>query len=165
MYTFAQSYDYIIKLIWKGKNNHFLFDNWMVIICKSPKDDLCQVWLKLAQLFWRIGFLNLNPFYPRMLCAKFGWSWPIGSGEEEEDGNVKNLQRDRRTDRLTDRRRTTGDQKSSLEFQDMWAKKHKKFSSRVHHFLCVTCMLHINMAKNNWTSLPYVSMIRQVMKF
>ena len=21
--------------------------------------------------------------YPRMLCAKYGWNWPIGSGEEE----------------------------------------------------------------------------------
>jgi hypothetical protein len=24
----------------------------------SPKDDLCQVWLKLAQWFWRTRFLN-----------------------------------------------------------------------------------------------------------
>jgi hypothetical protein len=24
----------------------------------TPKDDLCQVWLKLAQWFWRRGFLN-----------------------------------------------------------------------------------------------------------
>ena len=30
---------------------------------------------------------NLNPLYPRMLCAKFGWNWPSGSGEEDE--NVK----------------------------------------------------------------------------
>jgi hypothetical protein len=28
-----------------------------------PKDDLCQVWLKLAQWFWRRKFLNdTNPF-------------------------------------------------------------------------------------------------------
>ena len=26
-----------------------------------------------------------------MLCAKFGWNWPSGSGEEDE--NVKSLQR------------------------------------------------------------------------
>ena len=25
---------------------------------------------------------NLNPLHPRMLCAKFGWNWPSGSGEE-----------------------------------------------------------------------------------
>jgi hypothetical protein len=40
-----------------------------------PKDDFCQLWLKLAQRFWR--------------------SWKCKS--------------------LTDRRRTKGDQKSSLE--------------------------------------------------
>ncbi len=28
-----------------------------------------------------------------MLCAKFGWNWPSGSGEEVE--NVKNLRIDR----------------------------------------------------------------------
>ena len=43
-----------------------------------------------------------------MLCAKFGRNWPSGSGEEDE--NVKSLQTDGQTDR-----RTTGDQKSSLE--------------------------------------------------
>jgi hypothetical protein len=46
-----------------------------------PKDDLCQVWLKLAQWFWR------------------------------RSRKCKSLQ----TDRQTDGRRTTGDQKSSLE--------------------------------------------------
>ena len=29
----------------------------------SPKDDLCQVWLKMAQWFWRRRFLNfINVF-------------------------------------------------------------------------------------------------------
>ena len=107
----------------------------------SPKDALCQVWLKLAQWSWRRRFFNfvnvfslfrnylplvkggpfiwtnLNPLHPRMLCAKFGWNWPSGSGGEDE--NVKSLQADRQTDRQTDgrtdRRRTTGDQKSSLK--------------------------------------------------
>ena len=29
------------------------------------------------------GFIwtNLNPHHPRMLCAKFGWNWPSGSGK------------------------------------------------------------------------------------
>jgi hypothetical protein len=36
------------------------------------KDDLCQVWLKLAQWFWRKIFL---------ICTKFAWIWP-GSGEK-----------------------------------------------------------------------------------
>ena len=26
---------------------------------------------------------NLNPLHPRMLCAKFGWKWLSGSGEED----------------------------------------------------------------------------------
>ena len=27
---------------------------------------------------------NLNPLYLLMLCAKFGWNWSSGSGEEDE---------------------------------------------------------------------------------
>ena len=75
----------------------------------SPKDALCQVWLKLAQWFWSSSFFNsvnvfslfisliispwkragpfiwtnLNPLHPRMLCTKFGWNWPSGSWEED----------------------------------------------------------------------------------
>ena len=26
---------------------------------------------------------NLNPLYPRMYRAKFGWNWTSGSGEED----------------------------------------------------------------------------------
>ena len=26
---------------------------------------------------------NLNPLHPRMFCAKFGWNWLSGSGEED----------------------------------------------------------------------------------
>ena len=66
-----------------------------------PKDALCQVWLKLTQWFWRTSFFYfvdvfslLSPLgkgrghaseqtYPRMLCAKFGWNWSSGSGEED----------------------------------------------------------------------------------
>ena len=71
----------------------------------SPKDALCQVWLKLDQWFWRrfLNFLNvnsvflnylpleragpfvwtiLNPLHPKMLCTMFGWNWLSGSGEE-----------------------------------------------------------------------------------
>ena len=28
------------------------------------------------------NWTNLNPLHPRMHCAKFGWNWPSGSGEE-----------------------------------------------------------------------------------
>ena len=40
-------------------------------------------WKRAGPLIWT----NLNPLHPRMLCAKFGWNWPSGSGEEDE--NVK----------------------------------------------------------------------------
>ena len=84
----------------------------------SPKDALCQVWLKLSHWFcWRRFFFislmrfcyiviifpwktagsfiwtNLNPLHPRMLCAKFGWNWLDGSWEQHK--NVKSFQNDR----------------------------------------------------------------------
>ena len=69
------------------------------LIYPWPKDDLCLVWLKLAQWFWRKRFVKIvNAFshfpnylplvkgrslsfeqtlihftHPRMFCAKFGW--------------------------------------------------------------------------------------------
>ena len=70
----------------------------------SPKDALPKVWMKFAQWLWRFFFLKivnvLSLFYyylpleedgaiylvkvslihPRMLCTKFGWKWPCGSG-------------------------------------------------------------------------------------
>ena len=33
---------------------------------------------RLRSIIWT----NLNPLYQGMLCAKFGWNWPSGSGEE-----------------------------------------------------------------------------------
>ena len=72
----------------------------------SPKYASRQVWLKLATRFWRIRFLNFfyvfllfdspwkwtwhfnctiftSSFHQRILCAKFGYNWPSGSGEED----------------------------------------------------------------------------------
>ena len=80
-------------------------------------------WKRAGPFIWT----NLNPLDPRMLCAKFGWNWPSGSGEEDE--NVKSLQTDRQTDRRTDRR-TDGQtddgrqviRKAHLSFQLRWAK-------------------------------------------
>ena len=54
----------------------------------SPKDALCQVWLKLVQWFWRKS----------RKCKKFTVGWT-----------------DRQTSRQTDGHQTKGDQKSSLE--------------------------------------------------
>ena len=49
----------IIKLVWRGNFNHLLFDNWMVLICKT-----------------------LSQLHPTMLFAKFGWNWLSASGED-----------------------------------------------------------------------------------
>ena len=54
------TYDYIIALIKRRKNNIIYF---MRIYCF---------------FIWRI----LNLPHPRMLCAKIGWNWLSGSGEE-----------------------------------------------------------------------------------
>ena len=54
-----------------------------------------------------------------MLCAKFGWNWSSGSGEEDE--NVKSLQTDRQTDRQTDGR--TDGQTDRQTPDDSWSEK------------------------------------------
>ena len=50
-----------------------------------------------------------------MLCAKFGWNWPSGSGEEDE--NVKSLRRQQQ--QRQQQRRWTKDKFWSLKFT--WA--------------------------------------------
>ena len=70
---------------------------------------------------------NLNPLYPRMLCAKFGWNWPSGSGEEDE--YVKSLRQ------WQQRRRWKTkyfDQKSSLE-----PKLRLRLAKKPSFFLCL----------------------------
>ena len=39
-------------------------------------------WKRARPFIWT----NLNPFHPKMICAKFAWNWASGSGE-----NFKNL--------------------------------------------------------------------------
>ena len=36
-------------------------------------------WKMVGPFIWT----NWNPLQPRLLCAKFGWNWPIGPGEED----------------------------------------------------------------------------------
>ena len=55
------TYDYIITLIKRRKKNIIDF----------------------KRIYWFSIWTNLNPLPPRMLCAKFGWNWPSGSGEED----------------------------------------------------------------------------------
>ena len=60
----------------------------------SRKDYLMYFrYIKIISPLKRAGpfiWTNLNPIYPRMLCAKFDWNWSSGSGGE--DANVKCLQ-------------------------------------------------------------------------
>ena len=81
-------------------------------------------WKRAGPFIWT----NLNPLYLRMLCAKFGWNWPSGSGEEDE--NVKSLQTDGQTDRRTDDGRQVI-RKAHLSFQLRWAKKKQKKSDDI----------------------------------
>ena len=79
--------------------------NWL---CGSGEEDflissmyfhyfvIISPWKRAGPFIWT----NLNPLYPRMFCVKFGWNWPSGSGEEDE--NVKILRQQRQQ-----RRRTT----------------------------------------------------------
>ena len=39
--------------------------------------------INFMRIYWFFIWTNLNPLHPRMLCAKFGWNWPSGSGEED----------------------------------------------------------------------------------
>ena len=71
---------------------------WKRTESQSPNDALRQV-VGLAQWFWILSmyfcyfliicpwkrgwpfiWTNLNTLNLRMLCAKFGWNWPYGSG-------------------------------------------------------------------------------------
>ena len=36
------------------------------------------LWKRVGPFNWT----NLNPLHPGMPCAKFGWNWPSGSGED-----------------------------------------------------------------------------------
>ena len=132
------TYDYSLTLI-KRKKNTFMRINWFFIwrnlnpfhprmfcakfggnwLCGSGEEDFL-----ISSMYFRYFVIispckragpfiwtNLNPLYPRMLCAKFGWNWPSGSGEEDE--NVKSLPTDGRTDGRTDRQTT----------DDRWSEK------------------------------------------
>ena len=112
----------------------------MVLICKYL-NSVNKVWLKLIQWIYKKRFLmlsmifryfviispwkkadtfiltNLNPLYPRILCAKFSRNWRDGSGEGE---NVKTLQTEDEQQAI---------RKSHWSFQLRWAKNWTFMSS------------------------------------
>mgnify|MGYP003691595853 CR=1 FL=1 len=125
--------NFVIISPWKRAGT-FIWTN----LKPPPKDALCQVWLKLAKWFWRRRFfnfvnvfslffnylplekgralhlINLNPLHSRIYFVPS--LVEIGSVvfEKLKIGQVYR-QTVRRTDWQTDRRRTTSDQKISLE--------------------------------------------------
>ena len=137
---------------------------------------MSQVWFKLAQWFWRTRFFNyfnafylfrnylpwkgtgpfiwthLNPLHPRMHCAKFGWNWPRGSGEEDE--NVKSLQTDGRTDRQTDDGRQVI-KKAHSSFQLRWAKNQ----------MCVQTLLHVYNTQHMYRFSVYFRDLHNIIVF
>ena len=61
---------------------------------RSPEKTTCMIisscWLReektiinFMTFHWFFICTNLNSLYPRMLCAKFDWNWPSGSGDED----------------------------------------------------------------------------------
>ena len=98
---------------------------------------IISAWKRAGPFIWT----NLNPIYPRMLCAKFGWNWPSGSGKEDE--NVKSLQTDGQTDQQTEGPTDNGRQvirKAHLSFQLRWAKNH----------INLTLLSKVNVVSESW---------------
>ena len=81
-------------------------NDYIITLIKRRKKNI----INFKRIYWFFIWTNLNPLYPRMLCAKFGWNWPSGSREDE---NVNSLQTDRQTDEQTDRQTT----------EDRWSEK------------------------------------------
>ena len=55
------TFDYIMMIKWRKNKNIINF----------------------MRIYWFFIWTNLNPLHPGMLCTKFGWNWPSGSGEED----------------------------------------------------------------------------------
>ena len=94
---------FLIISPWK-RARPFIWTNHPKMICAKfgwnwPSSSIEEDFFNLSMYFrnfrvispWKragplVG-MNLNSLHPRRLCAKFGWKWPSGSGEEDE--NVK----------------------------------------------------------------------------
>ena len=120
----------------------------------SQKDALWRVWLKLTQWFWRFWRLFKLPvyqfifalslksplgkgcgpsfeqtwiLYSSILCAKFSWNWPCGSGDEDE--NVKSIQqwwRGRTAEKFCSEKLTLAYRSGELKLQVMDAQSYKQ---------------------------------------
>ena len=93
-----ESYDCTRRLV----KSHYYFSMALYLNKQEfplLKDAFCQVRLKLIKWFsirrflnfaiisllkrgWPFIWTNLNPLYPKMLCAKWGWNWTNGRWED-----------------------------------------------------------------------------------
>ena len=97
-----------------------------VVVEKIFRFHQCIFGIMVIMSSWKgagsFTWTNLNSFYPRMLCAKFGWNLTCSSGEEVE--NVKSLQTGGKKVRLINRRTTQHSNRiAHLSFQLRWANK------------------------------------------
>ena len=151
-----------------------IFEQTWILITQNA---VCQVWLKLALWFLRGRFLrfvnvfsifpydlplekgvalpwtNLNLHHPRLLCAKFGWNWPSGSGEEDE--NVKSLQTDGQTEGRTDGRTTDNRRSEKLTWAFSSDELITNFSQQILLLLVVLILISYM-----YTEMEYLSLFR-----
>lgn len=86
-----------------------VFEKNFLLKCKKKNYFLI---ISLFKLCMALHLKNLNPHDPGMPCAKFGWNWPIGSGEEDE--NLKSFRQRQLRRQIRRQTRDKFDQKSSI---------------------------------------------------
>ena len=68
-----------------GHRSHRSTEKWIQSINTFAQTTLIKNVKSLShfeKIEWPFNSTNLNSFHQKMLCAKFGWNWPSGSGED-----------------------------------------------------------------------------------
>ena len=71
--------DKIFLLVSRYYPNGYAEENFYI----SPMYFCCFIIISPLKRLGPFIWTNLNPLHSRILCAKFGWNWPSGSGEED----------------------------------------------------------------------------------
>jgi hypothetical protein len=56
---------------------------WRKRFLKDPSHFYIFVIISPLKRTWPLIWINLNSLHPRIICSKFDWFWPAGSGEED----------------------------------------------------------------------------------
>ena len=111
--------DLIAKLCWNWPSDSGE-EFFLISSMYFPFFVIISPWKRVGPFNWT----NLNHLHPRLLFAKYGWKWPSGSGEEDE--NVKSLwQRQWRQQRRQSQRSKRQKQQTTDKFwleKIRWAK-------------------------------------------